>query len=127
MFPYYLSIGMSYEEYWQKDPGLVVAYRKAEELRNEKRNEEMWLQGMYIYEALCDVSVVIPRVSKRKVKPVAYPTKPYPLRSEQKRNQEREARAKMEKMKAQMEAFATRINQKFTKRKGGVKNVRHDD
>ena len=47
-FPYYLSIGMTEEQYWDRDSTLVKSYRKAEELRKERVNQEMWLQGMYL-------------------------------------------------------------------------------
>ena len=32
---------------------LVKYYRKAEEIKNKQKNNEMWLQGAYIYDALC--------------------------------------------------------------------------
>ena len=51
-FPYYLSIGMTPEQYWDGDPTLTKYYRKADEIKKERLNEELWLQGMYIYEAL---------------------------------------------------------------------------
>ena len=68
-FPYYLSIGMTEEQYWDGDPELVKYYRKAEEIRNEKRNQELWLQGMYIYEALCDASPIFHAFAKKGTKP----------------------------------------------------------
>ena len=48
--------GMSYDEYWHGDPWLVVPYREAYLLRQRKRNEEMWIQGLYFCKA---VSVAI--------------------------------------------------------------------
>lgn len=119
MFPYYLSLGMSYAEYWQKEPSLVVAYRKAEEMRNERRNQELWLQGMYIYEALCDVSVVIPRMSKKKITPLPYPDKPYSLHAKSEREKEEAQMRQMEKARRRMDTFATKFNASFAKRKGG--------
>lgn len=50
-FPYYLSIGMSAYEYWEGDPYIVKSYQKAHELKIEMRNQEMWLQGLYNYQA----------------------------------------------------------------------------
>ena len=52
VFPQYLAIGMSSAEYWHGDPKLVRAYRKAWEMKRDQRNWEMWLQGMYYYDAL---------------------------------------------------------------------------
>ena len=42
---------MSYDEFWLKEPGLVKAYRDAEEYRKERINYELWLQGLYIQRA----------------------------------------------------------------------------
>lgn len=43
---------MTHEQYWQGDPWLVWTYTKAHELNREMRNQEMWMQGMYFYQAL---------------------------------------------------------------------------
>ena len=51
-FPFYLHIGMSYKEYWQMDCELVRAYRKAYEFKQEYDNSLLWLQGLYIYNAM---------------------------------------------------------------------------
>lgn len=51
MFPYYISIGMTDEQYWERDPYLIQTYRKAHELRIEQRNQEMYVQGLYNYDA----------------------------------------------------------------------------
>lgn len=68
--------GMSSEEFWEQDPQLYWAYRtfylKKQELESEKDNQYMWLQGMYIYDA---VSVALHNaLSKTKVE---YPKTPY--------------------------------------------------
>ena len=113
-FPYYLSIGMTPEQYWEGDCTLTKYYRKAEEIRNEKRNQELWLQGMYIYEALCDVSPVLQAFAKKGTKPAPYTEKPYPLTAKQtKRDEEEKQRKLAEKGKKFMEAMAASINKKF--------------
>lgn len=114
LFPYYLSIGMTYEQYWDGDCTLVKYYRKAEELRNEKRNQELWLQGMYVYEAICDVAPILHAFAKKGTKPTPYSEKPYPLNAEQSaRDEEEKQRRLTEKGKRFMEAMATSINKKF--------------
>ena len=113
-FPYYLSIGMTPEQYWDGDCMLVKYYRKAEELRNEKRNQELWLQGMYIYEALCDVSPILQAFAKKGAKPTPYSEKPYPLTSKNtERDEEEKQRRLTEKGKRFMEAMAMSINKKY--------------
>lgn len=117
VFPYYLSLGMTYDQFWNDDPGLVRYYRKAEEIRNEKRNQEMWLQGMYFYDALCDAAPILRAFGKKGTKPLPYPKKPYPLKAETQRDAEVKEKGKMQKALALMEAFATKTNAKFTAKK----------
>ncbi len=113
-FPYYLAIGMTYEQYWDGDPILVKYYREAEEIRLEKKNQELWLQGMYIYEAICDASPILQAFAKKGSKPHPYSDRPYPLTEKQrdKRSEDKE-KAVSDKGKKFMEAFMKRNNSKF--------------
>jgi hypothetical protein len=105
---------MTPEQYWDGDCTLVKYYRKAEELRNEKRNQELWLQGMYIYEAICDVAPILHAFAKKGTKPTPYSSKPYALTAKQvKRDEEEKQRKLAEKGKRFMEAMAASINKKF--------------
>lgn len=113
-FPYYLAIGMTPEQYWDGDPELAKYYRKAEEIRNEKRNQELWLQGMYIYEALCDASPIFHAFAKKGTKPRPYSTSPYALTvKEQKKEKEAKEKAVSSKGKRYMEALMASTNKKF--------------
>lgn len=49
--PYYLSIGMTDDQYWERDPYLVQDYYKAHLLAVEQRNQEMYMQGLYNFKA----------------------------------------------------------------------------
>lgn len=113
-FPYYLSIGMTYEQYWEGDPMLVKYYRKAEEMRNERRNQELWLQGMYIYEALIDVSPVLHAFARRGAKANPYSDRPYPI-TEKQRIRDAEERERLNALKAKrfMEALMVSNNAKY--------------
>ena len=114
--PYYMSIGMSYQEFWYGDVRLVEAYRKAAELRDKRRNQELWLQGMYIYEALCDASPLF-RLSMKSgpIKPEPYVKEPYPItEAEVRERAEREARLKEERLKAEFAAFSEHMRQKMS-------------
>ena len=102
-FPFYLSIGMTYDQFWNDDCELVVYYRKANELRNTQKNQELWLQGMYIYEALCCVSPVLHAFAKDGTKPLPYPDKPYAI--SEKEIKERKKTIEKENRKKAMAVF----------------------
>lgn len=110
-----MSIGMSYDEFWNGDVSMVIAYRKANELRDKRRNFELWLQGMYVYEALCDASPLF-RFSMKKgiVKPEPYTKEPYPITPAEVRElEERKAKDREERLKAEFAAFAERMRNKM--------------
>lgn len=113
-FPYYLAIGMTPEQYWDGDPTLVKYYRKADEIRKERLNEELWLQGMYIYEALCDVSPVLHAFAKRGTRPQPYSDKPYSITEKQREKEEIiKEQKRVEKGKRFMEALMKSNNKRF--------------
>ncbi len=124
-----MSIGMSYDEFWNQDVALVRAYRKADELRRRRQNETLWLQGMYIYEALCDVAPIFHAFAKKGSKPSPYAKEPYAItESEIREREEREVREKQERLKAEFAAFAAGMRKKMPseahpRTKGGDMNV----
>lgn len=102
---------MTYSDFWDGDPKMAVAYRKAREIQREQRNEELWLQGRYIYDALCQASGLF-RVSfsKRPIKAAPYTEEPYPVtQAAREAKEERERKKQLERMKAQFMEFATRV------------------
>ena len=114
VLPYYMAIGMTYEQFWDGDPMLAKYYREAEEIRTERKNQELWLQGMYIYEALCDVAPVLHSFAKRGTKPAKYSESPYPITEKQRRKIEEEKEKKMAmKGKMFMQALMANTNKQF--------------
>jgi hypothetical protein len=111
-FPYYLSIGMSYEEFWNKDVYLVKAYKKAEEYRFNRMNRDAWVQGMYIYEALADVSPVLNAFAKKGTKIRPYSKEPYAFTFGEKDKEEQSVK-KQNEMFAKMKKYADRVNKYF--------------
>lgn len=111
-FPYYLSIGMSAEEFWRGDVFLAKAYREAYRLREERMNQQLWLQGMYIYDALCDASPIFNPFAKQGTKPHPYPTQPYTIHPPTKKEEKVKEKEQMEKVKRMMDAYASRINKR---------------
>lgn len=113
-FPYYLAMGMTPEQFWDGDPDLARYYRKAEEIRNEKRNQELWLQGLYIYEALCDASPIFHSFAKKGTKPRPYAERPYSLTDkERKKEQKAKEQSMRDKGKRYMEAIMLQTNKRF--------------
>lgn len=78
-FPFYLSIGMTADEYWNQDCCLTRYYARAYDLQQQRKNAEAWMHGLYVYEALCAVSPVLHAFAKKGTKPSEYPSKPYPM------------------------------------------------
>ena len=80
VFPMYLNMGMTAEGFWEQDPSLCIAYRKAYETRIEQEREMInysaWLQGKYIYDALCAVHPLYHTFAKRGTKAAPYYEKP---------------------------------------------------
>ena len=105
---------MSPEQYWDGDPTLARYYRKAEEMRHQRKNEELWLQGMYIYEALCDVSPIFHAFAKRGTKAVPYPDHPYSITNkEREAEKERKIKREQDKAKQYMLGKMAKINKRF--------------
>jgi hypothetical protein len=113
-FPYYLSIGMTEAQYWEGDSTLVIAYREAEEIRRERKNQELWLQGMYIYDAINRISPVLHAFAKKGTKAQPYIEEPYPLNDKDvqavKRKQEKK---QSDKGLNFMRSLASNTNKKF--------------
>ena len=105
---------MTYEQFWDGDPCLVKYYRRAAELNLEKKNQELWLQGMYIYEALCDVAPVMHAMAKKGTKPHPYPEAPYPISEKQRKREDDEKERKVAmKGKRMIEALMSKNNKQF--------------
>ena len=103
-------MGMTYEQYWDMSPYLVIAYRKAYKLKREIANEQAWLQGLYVYDAfaVCMANAF----AKRGAKKVNYLEKPvdiFPLTDAEKERREQEERDKMQQA---MEAIARKQRRK---------------
>lgn len=111
-FPYYLSIGMSYELYWYGEPNLVKAYREADEMRVDRMNYEAWLQGLYVYQAVGALYPVFNPFSKQK-KAEEYLKEPIVI-TERARNQK--AMEESNKMADFLKAWADALKDK------GIKN-----
>ena len=96
--------GMSYDEFWYGDPFRAVAYRRTHRLRIEQANQQLWMQGLYVHNA---VAVAINNAfSKQKQKYIAEPIKLFEPTEEEKQAKIEETRRKLvEKLNAFKDAF----------------------
>ena len=111
-FPFYLSIGMTYESYWEGDSSLTKYYRKAYKIKQEEMNNVAWLQGLYIYDAVsCALHNALRGMGKNKPPAQAYTKQPYQLYKKEKTETEKAKEVEIEQQKAAawMENFV-RIN-----------------
>ena len=119
---------MTYDQFWNQDVELVKAYREADKIGRDRKNQDMWLQGAYYYEALLDAAPALRfSLSKKPPKPIPYREQPFELRTGNKKSDEigKEQLTQQEKSdkkaKAMMEMFMVSINKKF-EGKGGDRN-----
>ena len=69
---------MSLEQYWDGDTDLPKYFREKHKLERDRKNFESWLQGKYIYDALCAVAPIVRAFSKA-TEPLPYRERPLPL------------------------------------------------
>ena len=114
-FPIFLAMGMTYEQFWEGEASLARAYRKADNIRRKRMNEELWLSGIYVAEALTStVGNMFSKGNKHN-----YPSEPFPITEEEiLERKERDSKARMEKIKAAFMAKALKVNAKI----GGENN-----
>lgn len=106
-----MAIGMSYDEFWNQDVSIARVYLKADEIRRRRQNEVLWLQGLYMRDALC--CTVGNMFSDKTAKKFEYPEEPYAITEQQIREQEERKRQQMmARIKAEMEAFAEEMRKK---------------
>ena len=79
-----MAMGMTYEQFWYGDPWMVVSFRKAHELKNDMLNQQMWLMGLYAFDA---VSAAMSALGKH---PKKYMDKPIDIKAHTDAEKERE-------------------------------------
>lgn len=115
-----MSFGMTAEQYWDGDPGMVKWYREAQRVRNEQANRDAWLQGLYVYNAICSAHPLFNPYAKRaKAKP--YPDKPFDLFVPVKTERERREEAERTKAATEFAAWADKFNKRMRKKRGDDK------
>ena len=103
---------MTYDEFYRQDHTLVIAYRRAHELRRKEENENFWLMGAYVYHAICKAAPLLIPFNKHP-KPEDYLDKPFPLYADEAEGKAKSNNAVDDKGMAYMLAQMTKINRKF--------------
>ena len=108
--PYFMSMGVTYEQYWYGDPEITRMTLKAHKLKHKMRNSELWLMGRYVYEVMGDVYPLFNSMADDH-KPADYLKYPFPLTDEEVREQEiQKQKDKMLEIKAYMESKSGGMN-----------------
>lgn len=122
-FPHYLVMGMSAEEFWDGEPWLAKAYRKAYQIRIENENRiadrDAWRIGQYIRYAIVSTPAVVNGFVPKGHQMQEYPEKPMTVTAEEQKQEE--VRKKQEDNKqamaqAMFHAFAEKMNKNIRRR-----------
>lgn len=89
--PYFMAWGMSWREFWFESLDRLHDYWQANQFSIERRNQELWLQGIYIHAAIASCLD-----SKGKEK---YPKKPYRITEMTDAEREAENQRKIERLR----------------------------
>lgn len=92
---WYMSIGMSRDEYWNGEADAVIDYRRAHEKKLREENRLMHHFGAYVYQSMLAVAPAY-NFWSRKREPIPYPSDPIPILEEEAKEQE--AKKKREAM-----------------------------
>ena len=114
MCPYFMSIGVTYEQFWYGDFDICKYALKAEKLRNVKKNNDFWWNSLYIFRALLDASPAFHDFGSGdevKIKPL---DRPLPLTQEEAEEREQQKiRENQEMMMDYLLSYAERHNQQL--------------
>jgi hypothetical protein len=100
--------GMTYDEFWNGDLDRLSVVWQAHQYAVEQRNQELWMQGVYIRDAV--ISVLD---QKNRYK---YPEQPYRITELSEAEKEMEAKRKVETIREQLLEIKRRWD---AKHKGG--------
>ena len=114
---------MTYSQYWEEDCTLVRAYRRAYEIRQENENRYAWLQGMYVYEAICDASPILHAFAKAGTRARPYADKPYEFKHRAHMTKAEKLADNKRKVTEYMNEMTRRFNESFRARQARQKEA----
>lgn len=102
--PYALSIGVPYETFWTLNPHTLKPFLEAYKLKQKMMDEQMWMMGAYVHEA---VGVVLANAfAKKTAKKAEYMKEP--LLRKQQSTQELTEEQKMQQVQNLFACLAVR-------------------
>jgi len=114
---YYMAIGVPCDEFWNGDYTRLKFYEEAHRIKTETMNQELWLQGLYFYEA---VSIAINNAFRKKGEKASdYPKEPHRITPLSEEEKEEEKRKMVENFRAQLNALDRKFTAKHAKEKSG--------
>ena len=124
LFPHYLLMGMTPEQYWDGESWLKKAYRKAYGMRmeNEQRmaDRNNWYMGQYMLKVLQAVPLLVGGLNvKAGTKLPEYPDKPFFEKAEEQKKEEVRKQKEEDQQKlamAMLQAQFARFNKNIEKR-----------
>ena len=114
--PYYMMIGVPYDEFWHGDYTHLKYYVEKHKLEIEKRNQELWLQGLYNYDAL--TTAISNALAKSAGQRKKYPEKPYRITEKTEEEKQAEKEKMVDDFRSQLMALDRRFTQKHSKEQG---------
>lgn len=99
---------MTDEQYWRGDPYLAVAYRDAQAIEEDNTNFNLWLQGKYVYEAMCTTLHNAFRKAGEEI--MHYPQEPYRLKPLTEEEQRAEDEKEIQKIIDNLNAMQRSLN-----------------
>ena len=126
LFPHYLVMGMTPEEYWDGESSLKPAFRKAYKIRNENarriEDQNNWYLGIYIRKALQSSLLLVNGFVPKGAHPEDYPEKPFTIQEEEKRQEEAKKKNEEQQMMlamAMLQAKFEQFNRRFEQQPSG--------
>lgn len=117
LFPHYLLMGMTPEQYWDGESSLKKAFREAYRMRMENEQKladrNNWYMGQYIISVLQSVPLLVGGLN---VKPSTqlpeYPEKPFLEKAEAEKRETDRKKHEEDQMKLAMAMFQSAVLQK---------------
>ena len=103
--------GMSWEQFWFGDPNMAKVFREAYLLKQRAKNEDMWMQGLYIYRAVS--AVVASALGDRNAKYIDAPLDYLPkTQAEKKQEQYKETKKVIDYLDKLLKNNANKSNER---------------